>query len=274
MLLWDGSRHDWLEGRGPWMTLTAAIDDATGELMPGAHFVDQECAAGYLRVLRAVVGDKGIPLSIYMDRHGSLRRNQRGATVDEELTGVRKPTQVGRVLEELAIEPIYALSPQAKGRVERMWGTLQDRLTSELRLAKATTLAEANVVLRRFILGFNRRFALPAGDSTPAWRALPDGTNLDLVCAFRYEALIGNDNAARLGPVVIDIPPGLNRRSYAKAIVDVVQLLDGSWRVFYKGELIARAKSTATTELRVAVGYKRDPGRKSRAEQRYQTYTP
>lgn len=272
MLLWDGSRHDWLEGRGPWMTLVAAIDDATGQLMPGAHFVDQECAAGYLRVLRAVVREKGIPLSIYMDRHGSLRQNHHDSNVEEQLSGERKPTQVGRVLKSLAIEPIFALSPQAKGRVERLWGTLQDRLTSELRLAKATTLAEANVVLLRFIAAFNRRFAVRALDSTAAWRAVPAGTQLDLVCAFKYEAKVGNDNAIRLGPVLIDIPPGPRRRSYAKAIVDLTQLLDGTWKVFYKGELIARAPRTDMTELRAMTGYRRVVGRKIPGSHGYEAW--
>jgi transposase len=277
MLLWDGSRHDWLEERGPWMTLIAAIDDATGQLMPGAHFVEQECAAGYLRVLREVVREKGVPLIIYMDRHGSLRKNNRGSSVDEELSGRRSPTQVGRALESLGIEAIYALSPQAKGRVERLWGTLQDRLTSELRLARVTTLAEANAVLKKFVSAFNRRFAVAPADRTAAWRSVPEGLKADLVCAFHYEVIVGNDNAIRMGPLVLDIPPGPKQRSYAKAQVDLVQLLDGSWKVFYKDGLIAQAPSTATTELRIALEYKRlIPGRQKvrPGSHGYQAYAP
>src|SRR5438477_2866439 len=96
MLLWDGSRHDWLEGRGPWLCLIAAIDDATGELLPGAHFVDQECAAGYLRVLRAVVAAHGVPWSLYMDQHGALQRNDDHWTPAEELRGSRIPRRSAR----------------------------------------------------------------------------------------------------------------------------------------------------------------------------------
>jgi transposase len=120
MILWDGSRHDWLEGRGPMLCLMGAIDDATGELLPGAHFVEQECAAGYLRVLKAIAAEKGLPLSAYMDCHGSLKRNDDHWTLEEELRGVQDPTQVGRALQALEIEVIYALSPQAKGQVERL----------------------------------------------------------------------------------------------------------------------------------------------------------
>jgi hypothetical protein len=137
MILWDGSRHDWLEGRGPRLCLMGAIDDATGELLPGAHFVEQEGTIAYLRVLREIVKHKGVPLAAYMDRHGALRRNDDRWTLEEELAGRREPTQVKRALDGLGIQAIYALSPQAKGRVERLWGTLQDRLVSELRLAGA-----------------------------------------------------------------------------------------------------------------------------------------
>ena len=98
MLLWDGSRHDWLEGRGPWLCLIAAMDDATGELLPGGHFVEQECAAAYFGVLRAVVTAHGVPWSIYMDQHGALQRNDDHWTPAEELRGKQDPTQVGQAL--------------------------------------------------------------------------------------------------------------------------------------------------------------------------------
>src|SRR5947199_5652007 len=208
MLLWDGSRHDWLEGRGPWLCLVGAIDDATGELLPGAHFVEQECAAAYLRVLHAIATTCGLPGSIYMDQHGALKRNDDHWTLAEELRGRQDPTQVGGALEALAIACIYALSPQAKGRVERLWGTLQDRLTSELRLAQARTVAEANAVLAGYRLDHNRRFAVRPHDATAAWRPVRSGLDLDRICSFRYEATVLNDNTVRLGGTIgLDIPP-------------------------------------------------------------------
>lgn len=252
MLLWDGSRHDWLEGRGPMLCLMGAIDDATGELLPGAHFVEQECAAGYLRVLLAVAREKGLPWSAYMDRHSSLKRTDNFWTLEEELRGKQDPTQVVRALEALDIEIIYALSPQAKGRVERLWGTLQDRLTSELRLAKARTAQQANEVLRKHTPKHNQRFAVPAQDARPAWRPVRKGLDLERVCSFRYQATVSNDNAVRLaGAPLIDIPPNQSRRTFAKARVEVRQLLDGSWRVYLEdGPLIAAAGRTAPGELR------------------------
>src|SRR5438552_13279125 len=250
MLLWDGSRHDWLEGRGPWLCLIAAIDDATGELLPGGHFVDQECAAGYLRVLRAVVAAHGVPWSIYMDQHGALQRNDDHWTPPEALRGKQDPTQVGQALEALAIEAIYALSPQAKGRVERLWGTLQDRLVSELRLAGARTIADANAVLERYRPVHNRRFAIPPRDTTPAWRPLRRGVDLDRVCSFRYEATVLNDNTIHLAGMVLDIPPAPRGRGYRDKRVEVRQLLDRSCRVYLGDGVIATGPATAHGELR------------------------
>jgi hypothetical protein len=250
MVLWDGSRDDWLEGRGPMLCLMAAIDDATGEVLPGAHFVEQECAVGYLRVLLAICKEKGLPCSIYMDQHGSLQRNDSNWTIEEELRGEQDPTQVGRALQELGIERIYALSPQAKGRIERLWETLQDRLKSELRLAGATTAEEANAVLDIYRLDHNRRFAVPPQDAEPAWRKVRTSLDLERICGFRYEATVLNDNTVRLSNKVIDIPPGPRRRSYAHAHVEVRQLLDGTWHVYLKANRIAQASPSSLDEPR------------------------
>jgi hypothetical protein len=247
MILWDGSPHDWLEDRGPRLCLMGAVDDATSELLPGAHFLEQECAAGYLRVLRDIAVEKGLPQSGYMDKHGALRRNDSHWTLAEELRGAQDPTHVERALKTLGVEVIYAHSPQAKGRVERGWATHQDRLTSELRLAGASTVEEANAVLAWYRLDHNRRFAIAPREATPAWRPLHPSTDLDWVCAFAYEATVGNDNSVRIGGVVIDIPPGPRQRSYAKATVEVRQLLDGTWRVHHRGSCIAATKTTPGT---------------------------
>jgi hypothetical protein len=250
MLLWDGSRHDWLERRGPRLTLVGAIDDATGLVLPGAHFVDQESAVAYLRLLRAIVATHGVPWSIYMDQHGALKRNDDCWTLAEELRGQQDPTHVGQALAALEITALYALSPQAKGRVERLWGTLQDRLTSELRLAGAATAAAATAVLTNYIPVHNRRFAVPPRDQQPAWRPLRAGVDLDRICSFRYEATVLRDNTVRLGGLIIDVPPGPHRCSYADRRVQVRQLLDGTWRVYLSNTVIATYGATATCELR------------------------
>ena len=178
----DGSRHDWLEGRGPWLTLISSIDDATGKV-PFALFREQEDAQGYFLLLWEVGRKKGIPLALYHDRHGIFERSPLDppATLEEQLGGQEPTTQFGRLMKELGIESIPSRSPQAKGRVERLFKTFQDRLVSELRLAGARSLEEANRVLKGFLPRFNRRLRSP--------RLRPDGPTVRSLlerCGRRY----------------------------------------------------------------------------------------
>ena len=248
MVLWDGSPHQWFGKDNPPCCLMAAIDDATGELCE-AFFLPYECSFGYLTLLERIVTRYGIPLSIYQDRHGSLHRNDNHWTLGEQLAGEQEPTQVGGALQALGITPLFALTPQAKGRVERLFGVLQDRLIAELELEKITDMEGANCFLKeRFIGEYNRRFAVAPELSHRAWRRVPTGLDIDRTISFRYQAVVGNDNAIRLGGVVIDIPEGSRKRGYAKAKVEVRQLLDGSWRVYYKDRLIAKTEPTPLKE--------------------------
>lgn len=262
MILWDGSRHDWLEGRGPFMCLMAAIDDATGEVLPGAHFVDQEGTIGYLRVLREIVKHCGVPLVAYMDRHGALKRNDRNWSKEEQLAGRQEPTQVKRAFDDLGVQVIYAMSPQAKGRIERLWGTLQDRLVSELRLVGAKTAEEADIVLAKYLVQHNKRFAVPAADANPAWRPKISGYEANSVCALQHVRIVATNNTVRIGNQIIDIPKHQgHRQTYARAEVVVRHLLDGRYRVFYQDKLIAQADGKPPTE---ATGQPRSFGRARR----------
>jgi hypothetical protein len=238
LLLWDGSPHRWFGEKFAESNLMAVIDDATGKLVCGV-FARQEDAQSYLICLRQTLLEKGIPLAIYMDRHGIFRRNDDHWTLEEQLAGKQTPTQVTQALLTLGIEPIFALSPQAKGRVERLFNTLQDRLVQELRLARITSPQQATLFVNgSFKADFNARFAKPARESQAAWRPLPKGLDVERICSFRYEATVGNDNAVRLSGMILDIPAGPRRRGYAKARVELRQLLDGRWRVYYKNELL------------------------------------
>lgn len=244
LVLWDGSPHAWLGDRGPACCLVGAVDDATGQLLPGAAFVPAEATVSYLQLLRTLVGTCGIPVALYMDRHSIFHRNDATWTVAEELQGAQEPTQVGRALAALGIEAIFALSPQAKGRIERCWGTLQDRLVAELRLADLTTVAAANAFLPGFTARFNARFGRPAADSVPAWRPVPRGLDLDRICSLYTAATVLNDNTVRTQGRVLQIPPGPGGRGYAKARVEVRQLLDGSWRIYHGDRLLATQAAT------------------------------
>jgi transposase len=243
MVLWDGSPHPWFGPEHPPCCLMAAIDDATGKIL-AARFFPFEGSSGYLWLLREMVKRYGIPLVIYHDRHGALHRNDSHWSLEEQLAGRQDPTQVGLALEALGIKSIAALSPQAKGRIERLFGTLQDRLIAELGLQGFQSLEAANQFLKVFIPRFNRRFAICPRESEKAWRKVPPELDLDRMISFRYRSVVGNDNSVRIGGLILDLPPGPHRRSYAKAQVEVRQLLNGAWRIYYQNQLIAKHPST------------------------------
>lgn len=235
----DGSRHDWLEGRGSYLTLVGAVDDATG-MVPYALFREQEDAQGYFWLLREVIRTKGIPLAVYSDRHGISQRSPKESdSLEEQLSGQRQPTQFGRALQELGIQPIFAFSPQAKGRIERLWGTFQDRLVAELRLAGTGTAEEANRVLWAFLPRFNARFGVPASYPGLAYRPPSPDICLDGVLCFKYQRTVSRDNTICWAGHTLQLLPGLDRASYAHAKVELQERLDGSLVVLYQGQTIA-----------------------------------
>jgi hypothetical protein len=181
----------------------------------------------------------GLPAAVYTDAHGIFVRNDPHWTLAEELQGHQEPTQVGRALQALGIHRIVATSPQAKGRIERLWNTLQDRLVAELRLAGITTLAAGNAFLATtFLPAFHAQFAVPPAVAASAYRPAPRGCDLDRVCAFHYSRQVALDNTVRVEEVVLQLAPGPHRRSYARAQAEVVQCLDGSWRVYVGDRLV------------------------------------
>ncbi|HEX5503151.1 MAG TPA: ISNCY family transposase [Thermomicrobiales bacterium] len=235
----DASPHDWLEGRGPWLTLLAAIDDATNEV-PAALFRLTEDAQGYFLLLQRLVAARGRPLALYHDRHGIFQPNpKRPWSVEEQLAGQAAPTQFGRLLAELGIASIAAQSPQAKGRVERLFGTLQDRLVSELRLAGVATLDAANQFLATYLPKHNRRFAVPAAEGGSAYRPLDPAYPLETLFCFKYQRTVAADNTVRFGEHRLQLLPGADRVSWAKAPVEVHERLDGELAVYYHGTCVA-----------------------------------
>ncbi len=240
MALTDASCHDWLEGRGPELTLIGFQDDATHKIL-AAHFqLEAENTVGYLFSLRTMILTHGIPLSLYRDRHGIFQRNDAHWTLAEQLAGKQTPTQLGRVLGELGIQQIPAYSPQAKGRIERAWRTFQDRLVSELRLAHATTLEQANTALARFCADYNQRFARPTADAASDFRSLPRRFDLARCLSLRYQRVVVADHTVSLGAHCIALPPLPGHRGYAGETVELSHQLDGTLRI-YRGDTLLLA---------------------------------
>ena len=235
----DGSQHDWLEDRGPQLTLVGAVDDATGKVS-FALFREQEDAHGYLLMLREIIDHHGVPLALYSDRHSIFHRStNEPETIAEQFRGRPDSTQFGRALQELDIRLIMAHTPQAKGRIERAWGTFQDRLVSELRLAGASTIEQANKVLWDFIPRYNERFAVAPALPSSAYRPLPAGVSLDETLCFKYLRTVANDNTVQFDSAAIQLLSDDHRASYARATVEVQERLDGSIVVTYHGRTLA-----------------------------------
>jgi hypothetical protein len=182
-------------------------------------------------------------VALYGDGINILVRNDRHWSLAEQLAGAQAPTHVGRMLQELGIGYVQARSPQGKGRIERLWGTLPDRLVSELRLRHIATRAAANAFLPAFLADFNRRFSRAAQQAQPVWRRPP--RDLELVLSCRYSRVVARDNTVRVGPRVLQIPRGPAGRSYARRRVDIRELLDGRVVLLVDGPIIARSAAPA-----------------------------
>ena len=244
----DGSPHRWFGPNGPERTLLAAIDDATGKVL-GAVFRTQEDAQGYFLLVRMIADKYGCPLAVYRDRHGIFHRGKnRKLTIVEQLEDQPNRTQFGRLMKELNIESIPAQSPQAKGRIERLFGTFQDRLVSELRLGGIVELDQANALLREFLPRYNRRFAVPPRHEGTVYRQPPSG-DLNTIFAFKYVRTVGMDNTLRLLQHRIQIKWDRQRKIYARDRVEVHQRMDGSLAVFYRGRCLAITDAPAEAPI-------------------------
>jgi transposase len=225
MLHQDGSTHEWVAGQ--WWDLIVTLDDATSEIY-SAFFVEEEGTMSTFRALAEVIAERGLFCSLYTDRGGHYWHTpEAGGKVDKD-----NPTQVGRALAQLGIELIAAYSPEARGRSERMFGTLQKRLPQELRLAGISTMAAANRFLKENVLPrHNARFAVPPEGEGTAFVPLA-GSLEDILC-IQEERTVAGDNTVRYKTRVLQIPADRHRRHYVKARVRIHEYPDGRLAIFH-----------------------------------------
>ena len=197
-----------------------------------------------VEMLGAVLREHGVPLAFYGDRFGALVRNDAHWTIAEQLAGRQDPTAFGEILEELGIAFIAAGSPQAKGRIERLWGTLQDRLVAEVQRLGLTMADQVRRYLPEFIGEYNVRFGGPARQVDAAWRKAP--ANLDRVLTCRYIRQVARDNTVTVPGLWIQLPARAHGRSWQGCTVEVREGLDGAAWVLHQGRLIADQASLAS----------------------------
>jgi len=224
----DGSEHAWFESRGPVCTLLAFIDDATSRIML-LRFVTSESAFDYLRATRLYLEAYGKPVTFYSDKHSIFRVTKKDAA------GGDRMTQFARALAELNIDIICANIPQAKGRVERAFGTLQDRLVKELRLAAIANIAAANAWLPTFIADYNRRFARAPANAKDLHRPLRPADDIDEILTWRERRTVTHNLTLHYDRMMLILEPTPLTRTLARKIVEVVNYPDGRFAVRYMG---------------------------------------
>jgi len=237
MLQGDGSHHDWFEGRGPACVLMAYIDDATSRVF--ARFYEYEGTFPAMESFRRYVLRYGLPLCVYLDRH-STYQSQASPTIEEELLGQRPMSQFERALHELGVEIIHAHSPQAKGRIERLFNTFQDRLVKEMRLAKICTLEEGNRFLEDYLPRYNQRFCVTAMNPVDLHRPCPSNRVLEGILCIRTTRVLRNDFTVAHNGKLYQVDEALRGKK-----VLVQERLDGSMRLTYQGRSLRYHEITA-----------------------------
>ena len=224
----DGSHHDWLEGRGAACVLMGYIDDASNRVY--ARFYSYEGTVPALDSFKRYIRRDGIPMSVYLDKHSTYKAWAE-PTIAEQLAGRKPKSQFERALEELGVTVIHADSPQAKGRVERLFGTFQDRLIKEMRLAKINSLDEANRFLSGYLPIYNRRFCVKPAEGVDLHRPIPAGLNLDDILCMKTKRTLRNDFTVAHNGGLYQVHDRVRAAS-----VLVEERLDGSTRITHQGK--------------------------------------
>jgi transposase len=238
MIQIDGSLHDWLEGRGPKMCLMGGIDDASNGVVHLRFWVT-ETAAGYLHMFRDIAANFGLPASYYHDKH-TILRSPKKTTIDDDLSGTMPMSHVQKVLHDLGVNSIAAHSPQAKGRIERLWKTLQDRLCKEMRLAQINTLEQANQFLPQFIKEFNATFSRTPISEETEWVEMLPGADMDYLFSMQETRTVKPDHTISFEGEIFQIKASSRKRSLSGQTISVrtnpegkTFLYDGKSRLQY-----------------------------------------
>jgi transposase len=226
MLQMDGSHHDWFEGRGPRCVLMAYIDDATGRVY--ARFYDYEGTIPAMDSFKKYIAKYGIPLSVYLDKHTTYKSWAR----KDEFQEAEPVSQFGRALQELGVKMLYAHSPQAKGRIERLFNTFQDRVVKEMLLKGVSTIGEANRFLASYLPVYNRRFSVTPKKNENLHRTVT--VELDTILCIKTERTLKNDHTIQYNGKLYQIDDGIR----AKRVV-VEELIDGRMRIRHGGVTVA-----------------------------------
>ena len=228
MVQMDGSHHDWFEGRGPWCVLMGYVDDATGTVY--ARFYEYEGTLPAMDGFKRYIRLYGLPQSVYLDRH-STYKSMAKQTIEEELNDIRPMSHFEKSLDELGVKVIHAYSPQAKGRVERLFGTFQDRVVKEMRLARVTNIAEGNTFLDGYLPEYNTKYAKEAAEKANFHRPMANKRALDTILSIKTDRALRNDFTIANNKKLYQIKSNIRAKK-----VTVEERTDGTMRIIHNGQ--------------------------------------
>ena len=241
MVQLDGSHHDWFEGRGPACVLMGYVDDATGEVY--ARFYDYEGTLPAMDSFKRYIKQYGIPQSVYLDRHSTYKATVQYQTIEDQLEDRQLMSQFERSLQELGVTVIHAYSPQAKGRVERLFGTFQDRVIKEMRLAGIRNKDEGNAFLKTYLPGYNRRYRVSAAKDRDLHRSFKDHRELDRILSIRSSRALRNDFTIAHNKRLYQIKDNIRAKK-----VTVEERTDGSMRILHNEQRLRYQEITVRPE--------------------------
>jgi transposase-like protein len=227
MIQMDGSHHDWFEGRGSWCVLMGYVDDATGTVY--ARFYEYEGTLPAMDGFKRYIRLYGLPQSVYLDRHSTYKSLAK-QTIEEELNDIRPMSHFEKSLAELGVEVIHAYSPQAKGRIERQFGTFQDRVVKEMRIAGVTNITEGNTFLDGYLPEYNRKFAKEAAEQANYHRPIFSKRALDTILSIKTDRALRNDFTVAHNKILYQIMSNIQTKK-----VTVEERTDGSMYILHNG---------------------------------------
>ena len=245
MIQLDGSHHDWFEGRGQKCVFMGYIDDATGR--PFGRFYAYEGTLPAMDSLKNYIKKYGIPVSIYLDRHTTYKSNKK-QTIEDELNDMEPLSQFARAAKELSVNLIYANSPQAKGRIERLFHTFQDRLIKEMRLENIKTIEEANRFLARYLPAYGKRFSVRPANNVDLHRTIPDGVNLNKILCIKTIRALRNDFTIAHNGKLYQVEDNLNAKE-----VTIEERINGSMLIVYKDKVLRYREITKRPQKAIEV---------------------
>jgi len=229
MVQLDGSHHDWFEGRGPVCVLMAYIDDATGEVF--ARFYEYEGTIPAMDSFKRYIRRYGVPQSVYLDRHSTYKATVHYQTIEDQLENRQSMSHFEKSLRELGVQVIHAYSPQAKGRVERLFGTFQDRVIKEMRLAGIKNHKEGNTFLQVYLPKYNRRFGVAPAKEADLHRPFKDRKELDRILSIRNKRVLRNDFTVAHNKNLYQIKDNIRTKT-----VTVEERTEGSMYIMHNGQ--------------------------------------